>query len=304
MNPYAAYVFELNKPRDTAHAIVVLYNVYRGPVPGTRYLAGTHEQNGTPNRQFADSRLPIFFDYTLRSLANQASDNFFVVFMYERRTRFRVSSPEEILRKAESEIDVPFALAPIPPIDFSTDYRRAFWRRRDSEEAAIRRFAGDRKRLLVTYLDGDDLLHTDYVEAVQGAMPPGLQCLGIPGGFMYSSTTDRIRKWDRRAPRMPPFFTLQYEASAFLRGQRLYGGPGRHLYVNDHLRSSVLARRLFAQHVHGRNDSTAYAMPHLHPDLTGKKRAEVLRSLGILRPTFVGRQSARHPTPSPSTASP
>lgn len=281
MNPYAEYVFELNRHEDVAHAIVVLYNVYRGPVPGTAYLRGTHDRDGVPNRRFANSRLAPFFDYTLKSLSNQGSDNFFVVFMYERRTQFAGTTPRGIAQRAAAGLHVPFALAPIAPIDFTRDYRRAFWRRRQGEEDAIRRYAKGKKRLLITYLDGDDLLHTDYVGTVQAELDAKTECLALPGGFMFSSDTRQIRPWDRLPPRTPPFFTLQYQTKDYLAGRRLYGGPGRHLYVREHLRSRVCAQRLFAQHVHGANDSTAYRMPRMHPDLTGHTRDAALRCFAL-----------------------
>lgn len=272
---YAEFVSDLHRDDAIAHAVVILFNIYRGPanVNGTQYLKGTHDADGRPNREFWRSRIPVFKESTLRSLANQSSDNFFVVWLYEQTTDFPEGFLEEFQAEVQAELGVPFELAPIDPVDFTRDYQHAFWKRRIYEESAIRRHIGSSSTLYITYLDGDDLLHRDYVCCMQeqeSRAPEDTQVICVPNGFIYASATNRIRVWDR-APKktQPPFFTLRYKSAHYLGGQRLDGGPGRHLWVAGSLKPWVVHERMFAQHCHGLNDSTAYFSGTPSPDLSG-----------------------------------
>jgi hypothetical protein len=145
------------------------------------------------------------------------------------------------------------------------------------EEAAIRRWWTGQPGLLVTYLDGDDLLHRDHCRRVQAAeVPDDTQVVCAPLGYLYDSPRERIAPYARPGGRQPPFFTLRYRAVDFFAGVRWHGGPGRHLYVAEHLRAVTLTERLWAQHVHAANDSTRWR----GPELGGEERVRVLRALG------------------------
>lgn len=279
---YAEFVSDLHRDDDVAHAVVILFNIYRGPVvvKGAKYLDGTHDPDGRPNRKFWKARLPIFKESTLRSLANQSSDNFFVVWLYERTTDFPEGLLEKFADEVQAELGVPFELAPIDPVDFTVDYEHAFWKRREFEEAAVRKHAGSSQVLYVTYLDGDDLLHTHYVKTMQAQerhIAKDTQVICVPNGFMYASGKRRIRAWDR-GPKgtQPPFFTLRYRTERYLAGQRHDGGPGRHLWVAHRLKSWKVPKRLFAQHCHGRNDTTAYNNGLESPDIKGKEAENLI----------------------------
>ena len=216
----------------------------------------------------------------MRSLANQGSNNFFVVWLYEKTTEFPVGLLEAFQADAQAELGVPFELAPIEPVDFTQDYEHAFWRRRVHEEEAVRRHVGSSRTLDITYLDGDDLLHRSFVESLQNqeaAMPNDTQVICAPDGFLYASGPKRIRTWGHgRKSTQPPFFTLRYNSSHYLGGGRLDGGPGRHLWVAKRLKPWHVRERLWAQHCHGLNDSTDYANGRPSADYPAAQARELI----------------------------
>lgn len=281
---YARYVSSLNRGASCGHVVFVLFNVYKGPVPGTSYLHNTHDPDGKPRRSYAQYRLPVFQEFTLRSLANQTSDNFVVGFLYEKSTVWKAGQLQSVEAEASRRLAVPFELVPIDAIDFTRNYRSGFWARRPAEERAVVHHVDPDKPLLVTYLDGDDLLHEEYVARIQKQkVDPHTQVICCPHGYMYHARRGAIRPWWRPNPKVqPPFFTLRYPtAKMFLEGRRWDGGPGRHLYVAQKLRSVSTGGRLWAQTCHGGNDSTGYATPPASPDLPSDLAAETLRAMGM-----------------------
>lgn len=149
-------------------------------------------------------------------------------------------------------------LARIEPINFRDDYRHAFWKPRDAEDRILARICdqADAERLLVTFLDSDDLLRNDAVEVIQGvALDDATEAIVPRNGFLFDSARWRMGYVSRESP---PFFTLVHRPDEYFAGRRHHGGRGRHLEVTKRLACKFLSERIFAIHLHGRNDSSRF----------------------------------------------
>ena len=210
-----------------AHAIVVLFNCYRGPTPNGRFLRGSYTSAGTPRPELAQARLPIFEQFVVPALAAQSNQDFHLLILWD--ANLVLADVTARLVQIGDRVGQSCHLVPIAPIDFRSDYANAFWRARPEEQTVLAAVSSGADRLYITYLDSDDLLRDDAVAAIQAAaVTSDTQAVLLRRGYKLDSSRRRMFRYDASSP---PFFTLTYDRAQYLSGRRHHGGKGRHLEV-------------------------------------------------------------------------
>jgi hypothetical protein len=159
------------------------------------------------------------------------------------------------------------------------DYYQAFWKPRHEEDEILGRLceASSSDALYITYLGSDDLLRDDAIGVIQSVpIQDETQAIVPQQGYLFGSVRWRMCPVQRVSP---PVFTLVYRRDEYFAGRRHYGGRGRHLEVSRRLRCQIVRERIFALHLHGRNDSSRF--PARAPPLSVLEMTACLERFGV-----------------------
>ncbi|RXT13976.1 glycosyltransferase [Ammoniphilus sp. CFH 90114] len=174
-------------------------------------LKKKNRNNGTDHiarltKPWIDQRLSIFMKYTCQSLKAQTNQNFLALIKYD-------PASEEIVTESLNQFD-------------RLPHNIRFIRFGEIEEHVMR-YADGSDFLFMVRLDSDDMYHRTFVQQLYDWKPKkDTQVLINNKGYKYDAVHHRLSIDPRKSP---PFYTLIYKTSDYLKGFRyqLKGGhPG------------------------------------------------------------------------------
>ena len=204
------------------------------------------------NEEWIRYRLKIFNNYTLKSLIAQTNQHFTLLFRCREETipfikkEIGESLPENILiigKEHEQKIK-----------DLIKDYKYLYLVRLDSDDMYINIFM--------------DMLHNYTPKLETEALMNG-------NGYVYNHNTKELAIWEYLSP---PFFSLIYEVTDYLKGKRYHLKDG-HSGVKF-LKYEILSGRNYMVVVHEKNNVTTFEYK-ARKELIFDGKSEILKSFGL-----------------------
>jgi hypothetical protein len=266
------------------HVVSIVLNAYLGPT-STGMIHRSHGPDELPRPEYLRSRIPLLYQYALRSLVQQTTSDFHVVVLYDLRLDVRPYLPAIGTSPLEGRLH----FVGVDPIDFKRNLEGAFWIPRPAEDAKIIEIGGDAEQLLITYVDSDDCYRADALVRMRleamAEWPPlatsdrshfgSIMC---EHGLIHHVDTGVLAAYHERST---PFYSLHYDMARYRDGVRYHGGPGHHSYVRDRIPGRVIRDRdMFMVNVHGANDSTNWSRA-AGPELRGPDARRMLADFGV-----------------------
>lgn len=224
-------------------------------MPGRKIVVGInfnamhlHDRRFDPG--WIEKRINIFREFTLKSLINQSQQDFLALLQYEEKT-------EESIWQA---------LSKFPPLPDNIEFVRA-----GKYEDRILKYVGDSPEFYIARIDSDDMYHQSFMKLLH-EYQPGSEHVAVlipQDGYIYDSINHRLAHWSHYSP---PFYTLIYQTSDFLRRIRykLIGGHSKMIRFNH----EILPPGYFMVVVHRENSVTSFNRSQRGKIITEERKIE------------------------------
>jgi Protein of unknown function (DUF3118). len=190
-------------------------------------------------KEWIDTRIDIFMNYTLRSLKAQSNQEFTAYIFYDARTEGLVQDSISKYEKLPSNVEF-----------INNDLRYT----------KLKKEMKDFEYVYLVRIDCDDMYHMSYIQQLFDFKPkPQTKVIINQKGYLYDSVKKRLTNYYNQSP---PFYTLIYKTKEYIDGLR-YKLPGGHPGAID-LPHEIIDKRNFIFHAHSANstDSTTDKFYH------------------------------------------
>lgn len=182
-------------------------------------------------KEWIDTRIGIFMNFTLKSLKIQTNQDFLALVRYHEDT-------------ADIVKNVIYQYEELPPNIRFVDGK-------EFAKAIIDNIIGYDYLYLVR-LDSDDLYHKTYIQQLHEYTPKeDTKVLINQNGYLYDSVNNRIAEYYHFSPQ---FYTLIYKVDNYLKGERIKSPGGGHGNMIK-LPYEIINERNYINHVHFQNAS-------------------------------------------------
>ncbi len=207
-----------------------------------------HDKRFDP--QWIENRISIFREFTMKSLINQSRQDFLVLLRYEEKTEDHIQQ----------------ALFKFPQLPANIEFVKE-----KQFEKRILEYVGNSPEFFISRIDSDDMYHKSYIELLHEYQPANEHVVALipQDGYMYDSINHRLAHWSHYSP---PFYTLIYQTSDFLRRIRykLIGGHSKIIRFNH----EILPPGNFMVVVHSDNSVTNFNRPQRQEIITDEIQIE------------------------------
>lgn len=180
------------------------------------------------SKDWIDTRINIFINYTLRSLTNQTNQDFLAFLLYDPTTENMIC---DALNRYEQL-----------PQNIQFINHKLF-------NPTMKKTIKDYEYLYLVRVDCDDMYHVSYIQQLHDFQhKEETKAIINQKGYLYDSVGKRIANYFFESP---PFYTLIYKSEEYIKGVR-YELPGGHAGAIQ-LPHEILDGRNFVFHIHSAN---------------------------------------------------
>jgi hypothetical protein len=180
------------------------------------------------SKEWIDTRINIFMNYTLNSLKNQTNQDFLAFLLYDPTTEGMIFD----------------ALSKYEQLPENIQFINYKYFNRTMKEAI-----NDYDYLYLVRIDCDDMYHLSYIQQLQDFHHKAeTKAIINQKGHLYDSVNIRLANYFFESP---PFYTLIYETEEYKKGLR-YKLPGGHAGAIQ-LSHEIIDKTNFLFHIHSTN---------------------------------------------------
>lgn len=180
------------------------------------------------SKDWIDTRINIFMNYTLRSLKNQINQNFLAFLLYDPDT-------EDMIRDTLGKYKQ-------LPENIQFINNKFF-------NSIIKENIKDYDYLYLVRIDCDDMYHVSYIQQLHDFQhKEETKAIINQQGYLYDSVGKRLANYFYESP---PFYTLIYKSEDYIKGLR-YKLPGGHSGAVQ-LPHEIIDKKNFVFHIHSVN---------------------------------------------------
>lgn len=192
------------------------------------------------SKEWIDSRMAIFMNYTLRSLKQQTSQDYMAFLTYDCKS-------EDLIKEALSKYEK------LPDnVKFVEDF-----------DSSVYSIIKGYDFLYIARIDSDDLFHKTYIQQLHDfKVKEDTEVLINQKGYLYDSVGNKLAHYFYRST---PFYTLIYNTKDYLNKKR-YWFPNGHAGAIT-LKYEILGENNFAVVVHSSN---------IHTNFNDQRRGELI----------------------------
>lgn len=179
-------------------------------------------------KEWIDTRMDIFMNYTLRSLKAQTNQKFIAYILYDKTTEELIQNA--ISRYEELPGNIQFISYNLYNLKLKSEIK-------------------DSKYFYLVRIDCDDMYHISYIQQLWDFKPkPDTQVIINQKGYLYDSVEKRLANYFFESP---PFYTMIYKSQEYIKGLR-YKLPGGHAGAIQ-LPHQIIDMKNFVFHIHSAN---------------------------------------------------
>lgn len=237
-------------------------------------------------KEWLETRIKIFKNYTIKSLLNQSEQNYlhWISFRPEEKDDPSVKDLEAFLKSFNYNFVFTFFGFQYPHPKFQTEeFKKTIPERLANSLLEVKQFYNKEKAVYLTVIDSDDLYHKDAFKEIQSHIFRTKGALYFQTGYVYDLNSKKLADWNPKT--CPPFFTILYSAEVFFDAkQHLIYRPGYlpHMKIPVVFKAIKLSDRKYMYGVHGLNDTTTWGHEYRGKEyLDDKDKHKILKDFGI-----------------------